>query len=86
MSLVKQETNEVAMHLQLYRTLIVIGIFVYFVRMHQFLLTLDKVGILCLVYSNFYADKIILKVRKRSFSNLENYLFNLLTILFIYIK
>ena len=30
---------------------------IFFVRMHQFLLILDSIGILCLVYSDFYSIK-----------------------------
>ena len=37
-----------------------------FVQMHLFLLTLDLINGLCLVYSDFYANKIVFKVCNRS--------------------
>ena len=44
---------------------------IFFVRKREFFLTLDTIDILCLVYSNFCANKILFKVRKRLFMDNE---------------
>ena len=54
--------------------------YAFFVRMRRFVLILDLVDILCSLYSNFSASKMIFEVSKLSFSELVFYLCRNLTL------
>ena len=46
---------------------------IFLVRMRRYFLTLDRIDILCLVYSNFYTKTIIFKVHKHAFTDFKHY-------------